>query len=219
MTSQELCFGMSEARIWAIVPAAGAGRRMGQPKQCLPYGTSTLIGAVVQELLTAKIAGIVVVTRSEIEKEMRLPPDPRVLIAYNGQPDSEMIDSIRIGLNELDGLQLAETSADCTTPHSTDGVLVVPADHPEINAPTYVRCMEAFFQHPGSIIVAVHAGRKGHPIIFPFEMRHHVQALPSGLNGLLDKYEHTVKRIELNDPGVLRDIDTPEQYKQLTDEV
>ncbi|MHC4695866.1 MAG: NTP transferase domain-containing protein, partial [Planctomycetota bacterium] len=48
----------AKVRIWAIVPAAGRGRRMGGPKQVLPYHDSTITGAVVQTLIEADVFGV-----------------------------------------------------------------------------------------------------------------------------------------------------------------
>ncbi len=92
----------AKVRIWAIVPAAGRGRRMGGPKQVLPYRDSTIASTVVQTLIEADVVGVVVVTRTVLVNALRLPVDPRVTIALNDR-ESEMIHSIRIGLAGLAG--------------------------------------------------------------------------------------------------------------------
>ena len=70
-----------DVQVWAIVPAAGRGRRVGGPKQLLPYRESTLVGTVTQTLLDARIDRVVVVTRPPLVDALRLPKDPRVAIA------------------------------------------------------------------------------------------------------------------------------------------
>lgn len=236
-------------RVWAVVPAAGMSRRMGKPKQALPFGRSTMAGTVVRTLLEAGVVGVVVVTRSELIARLDLPSDPRVRTAINDDPESEMIDSIRIGLASLgttEGLdRLAAGSPDsllqtpvapsrdsvlgrstvatgggryvfqrAAKPAEEDGVLVVPADMPGVGVDACRACMAAYDRDPSRIVVATHAGRRGHPMIFPFALKASVARLAGGLRMLLDEYPDRILPVAVDDSGVTRDVDTPEDYEQ-----
>ncbi len=192
-------------RVWGIIPAAGLGRRMGRPKQTLTYRGSTMAGTVTTALLTAGASGVVVVTRTELVERLQLPDDSRIDIAINDDPDSEMIDSIRIGIAALDRFQ----------PGERDGVLVVPADMPTLAAQSGCVCMETFRSTSDRIIVATHHGKRGHPIIFPYAMRRIVSNLTGGLRMLPRIHEDRVTLVEVDDPGVRLDVDTNEDYKKL----
>jgi molybdenum cofactor cytidylyltransferase len=204
------CFGhMTEADqdigVWGIIPAAGMGRRMGGPKQSLAYRGSTMAGTVTGTLLAANVSGVVVVTRTELIDALQLPAKPQVHVAINDDADSEMIDSIRIGLSALAPLQ----------PGKDDGVLVVPADMPALSVDSCRACMAAYCTDTRRIVVAAHGGRRGHPIIFPYAMKDTVDNLGGGLNMLLDECSGHLFLVDTIDPGVTTDVDTAGDYERL----
>lgn len=193
------------ARVWGIIPAAGMSRRMGQAKQTLPFGSSTIAGTVTRTLLDAEASGVVVVARTHLVEQLQLPADPRVLVAVNDDADSEMIDSIRIGLAALNRLH----------PGARDGVLVVPADMPALRSQSCRACVAAYVANPDRIVIATHAGRRGHPIIFPLTVRGAVDGLDGGLRMLPRMHPERVFLVEVDDPGVENDVDTVEDYERL----
>lgn len=196
------------SHIWAVVPAAGAGRRMGAAKQSLPYRGSTLAGVVVRTLLDAGVDGLVVVTRTPLAGALDLPDDARVRIAFNDDPASEMIDSVRIGLDELNRL-------DHVRPQAHDGVLVVPADMPALSVTACRKTIAAFVENPEKIVIATHASRRGHPIVFPYRMHGLVTRMQGGLNDLPRRHPEQVRCIEVRDSSVTRDVDTAADYDRL----
>ncbi len=158
-----------DVSIWAIIPAAGVGRRMGRPKQALTYGGSTLTGTVARCLLRAGVDGVVVVTRASLVSPLDLPDDVRVQVALNEVADSDMIDSIRIGLAAIAAATTANRSNAAITRNV--GVLVVPGDMPLLSANISRTCMHAFEADPSRIVVATYGRRRGHPIVFPLVLR------------------------------------------------
>ena len=192
-------------RIWGIIPAAGLSRRMGRPKQSLSYQGSTIAATVARTLLDADLSGVIAVTRTELIGELQLPDDPRLHLAVNDDPNSEMIDSIRIGLATLNRFQ----------PGSHDGVLVVPGDMPTLSSQSCRICIAEYTADPGRIVIATHAGQRGHPIIFPFAMRATIDRLDGGLNMLPRTFPKQVRLVDVDDPGAALDIDTAEDLAQL----
>jgi len=193
------------ARIWGVIPAAGMGRRMGRPKQSLAFRGSTMAGAVVNTVLCAGVSGVVVVTRTELVEKLELPTDPRITMAINDDSESEMIDSIRIGLTTVDEFR----------PGERDGILVVPADMPTLAVETCRVCVDRFRSAPQRIVVAAYQGKRGHPIIFPYAMREIVRGLTGGLRMLPQTYEDRLTLVTVDDPGADLDIDTSEDYEKL----
>lgn len=61
------------------------------------------------------------------------------------------------------------------------------------------------------IVVPVHGGALGHPVIFPARYRDELLALRGdrGARAVLNAHRDDVDEVALDDPGVLRDIDTP----------
>jgi len=195
-------------RIWGIVPAAGMSRRMGTAKQTLPVGTSTMVSAVARTMLAANLDGIVVVTRSELRDALKLPDDPRLIVCFNDDATSQMLDSIRIGLARLSVDHEAALGP-------LDGVLVIPGDMPAVPTEACRACSEVFRKSPDRIVIATHEGRPGHPIIFPLALRPDLDDLPGGLNELRRRHADRVREVPISDPGILRDVDTRQDYAGL----
>lgn len=211
--------GTPITRIYGVVPAAGFGRRMGRSKQTLPFAGTTIVGKITRTLLDAELDGVVVVTRNELVSALDLPMDRRVSVAVNHDPESQMIDSIRIGLSKL-----WEDSLDLGSPHVSEqtqaqranddaGILVVPGDMPGLTASACQLCVRAFREEPRKIVVAVYAGQKGHPLILPSSLRTEVGKLQGGLNFLVRRDPERVRLVETNHHGNIEDIDTWEQYR------
>ncbi len=207
-------------RIWAIVPAAGLGRRMGGPKQTLSYRGSTLAGTVTRTLLAGGVDSLVVVTRAPLVSKLELPDDARVRIAFNDNDAAEMIDSVRIGLTTLVDEQ--DRNCEGTTANSgidsasaPTGVLVVPADMPTVSVDTCRKCISAYEADPQRIVIATHAGRRGHPILFPLSLRAALDRLSGGLNELPRQSPERVHLVEVDDPGATRDVDALTDYESL----
>lgn len=222
-------------RIRAIVPAAGAGRRMGRAKQTLAYGSSTMVATVVSTLLEVPVFGVVVVTRGELLDASRLPDDPRVVVAFNEDPSTQMIDSVRIGLRALSGLDNGATGqatgrttgkatgipyaapiADRNDAHTVDGIMVVPADIPSIRVDTYRKCIAEFSRNPDRLVIAVYDSHRGHPMIIPAAMVDEIDCLSGGLNELPRRFPNLCREVAVDDPGVIRDVDTRADYEKLT---
>ncbi len=229
-------------RVFAIVPAAGQGRRMGADKLLLHVAGRPLLLAVLEPLATADIAGLIVVTRRSLAERLDLaawisapaggrcsqtrvggPCSPSSLV-FNDDPASEMIDSIRIGLSALTAQgprsstsRTGSRSSASRRPSPDDGFLVCPADQPGIATADFNLCIAVFRADPARIVVATHGGRRGHPLIFPAELADFVRstACDGGLRALREHYAERVVLLECASPGVVRDIDTPDEYAQL----
>src|SRR5688500_1587034 len=185
----------------AIIPAAGRSGRMGTTKQLLHVDGKPMLLGIVDALLGGGVARVVVVTNSEVREA--LPSLPlRVDIVLNDDPKTQMIESIRIGL-------LASPAA--------DGYLVCPSDAARITAADVRRCVEAFAETPGHIVIATHDGTRGHPMIFPQTMGAVVQSADcdTGLNLLSQHRPPLVREVACDSPGTVSNVNTPADYEKL----
>ena len=178
---------------------------MGRPKLLLPWGDTTLVGAVVQTLAAAGVERTLLVASPEREDLQRWAHRSGVELAVNPDPDRGMLSSIWAGLEALGGAdRLAEKGF---------GVLISPADLPSVRIETVRRLLDdARASNPA---VPVFEGRRGHPLWIPPRLVGAVMALDLdvGLRQLLDRFPYD--RIAVEDPGIRLDIDTPEQYQRL----
>ena len=131
-------------------------------------------------------------------------------MTLNNDETSEMIDSIRLGLDAWS--RQVEFSP-------RDGVLIYPADQPGITPSAIDACIDAFRINPNRIIVASHAGWRGHPLIFPAALIPFARsrACAEGLNALPQAHPNLVQVVECDSPAVTRDLDTPADYRRLTE--
>ena len=196
----------SRVPVYGILPAAGMSRRMGTPKQSLPVGASTMTARAAQTMLDAGLDAVVVVTRTELVEAIDLPRDDRLLLAFNDDSSSQMLDSILLGLSRLD--EVFGLSAEA-------GVLVIPADMPTVPPDACERCIEAFRKSPSNIFIATCNGKRGHPILFPAALRQTLGEMDGGLNALPRLRADLVSEVVIDNLGVLRDVDTQADYDRL----
>jgi molybdenum cofactor cytidylyltransferase len=175
---------------------------MGHPKQLLKVGGQPMLKTALESLVAAQVNGVVLVTRKTIARQIDLSDLPRVFVAYNENPDSEMIDSVRIGLYAWAARLPAGDH---------DGFLVLPADHPGISTADIDTCIGAFRAAPDRIAIASRAGRRGHPIIFPAALISFVLSpdCDRGLHALPHTFPERVLLVPCHSAGVTKDVDTP----------
>jgi CTP:molybdopterin cytidylyltransferase MocA len=188
----------------AVVPAAGASRRMGRPKLLLPWEGSTVLEATLAALLSGGVDRVVVVTEPGGGILARWPPPPRVTLAENPTPRLGMLSSVRAGLAAL---------AAAAPPRL---LLVCPGDLPALRAET-VRELLAVQRRHGGIVVPACRGRRGHPILVPRRWLPEIGRLDEavGLRQLLRVAADDLLAQPVEDAGTVLDVDTPEAYESL----
>jgi nicotine blue oxidoreductase len=181
---------------------------MGSAKQLLDVGGRPMLRAVLEPLLAAAVAGVVVVTHSAIAKQIEVGDLGYVALAINDDERSEMIDSVRQGIRVW---RLRAKIGD------NDAFLVCPVDHPGITVDDHNACIAAFREDCTRINIATRDGRSGHPIIFPAALARFVEstACDGGLNALPRVHADRVHRVPCASTGVTHDVDTPEDYQQI----
>ena len=214
---------MSESapvRVFGIVPAAGASRRMGRPKQLLDVRGTPMLQTVINTLLAdasnraderqdgavGSLDGVVVVTSSSINAALQFSADSRFSTVINDDPETEMLASILLGVDAIKGSH---------QPDDRDAFLVCPGDMPNISGRTVRTCAREYRAHPGSIIIAVANKKNGHPIVVPFGLREDVQACRGeGLKKMLATHAELVRHVA-TDATTQTDIDTQTDYDAL----
>lgn len=196
-------------RLLAIIPAAGRSRRMGQPKLLLDIAGQTVISRVLSALRQAGVPRTLVVVRSDDEELIREVRQAGGEVVTPAVAPDEMRQSVQFALQHI-----RQTEADFG---SYTGWMLVPADHPTLHPEVIQRLIAAWSDHPQLIAVPVHAGRRGHPTLFPWSMVDDVFSLPTdqGLNQLLRMNPEHVLEVEVPDSRVLDDLDTPEDLLRL----
>jgi molybdenum cofactor cytidylyltransferase len=109
------------------------------------------------------------------------------------------------------------------SPADEDAFLVAPADMPKLSSAIVRKLIGEHRREPGRILVPTLAGRRGHPVLFPWRMAAlaHNLGADEGLNALFDRNrfeavacDHLIRENE----QPFGDLDTPEQYQRLASE-
>ncbi|HEX6851126.1 MAG TPA: nucleotidyltransferase family protein [Candidatus Polarisedimenticolaceae bacterium] len=187
----------------AIVLAAGASSRMGRPKALLPVEGTTFLGHVLATLRAAGVSTVRVVLgqhADEIRQHAALRTD---VVVINPTPEAGMLSSVRHGVRAL--------------PEEVDAFLLWPVDHPTVMPDTVRKLVAAFREGGAPIVVPVHAGRRGHPVLFAARLKDELLRAPDsvGARAVVVAHEDGLRAVEVHDPGVLADVDTPEAYARI----
>jgi molybdenum cofactor cytidylyltransferase len=194
----------SQVRVFGLIPAAGWSRRMGKPKQLLPWGRATILETVMDTVGAGGVDGLVVVTHSRIMAALELTSTRQHAIVVLDDPNAEMLASIIAGARRLQARYDA-------APH--DAFLVCPGDLPRMTASIVQACVSAARRQPGRVVAAHCAGRARHPIVVPFDRLDRLDGLRGqGLRGLLTEAGEPLERVAISDETPFGDIDTPADY-------
>lgn len=195
--------------IAGVLPAAGLSRRMGRPKLILPVGGISLIARVLTALREGGVSVVVVVTPPR-DTPGALPlireaeGQGAIVIVPDHQP-ADMRASVEIAIAELEKSR--------TTPSI---LLLAPADSPGMTAATVGRVVDRARAEPDRIILPSFGGKRGHPVALPWNVARAVRDLPAGVgvNALIALHADGVVELAIDDPGVIADLDTPEDYRR-----
>lgn len=181
-----------------LLLAAGMSRRMGSPKPLLDFGGKTALEICLESLLNSGVQAIVVVTNPMLYAKLSsLAHGLPVRFVVNPNRDSEMGDSLRLGIRALNGHR--------------EGVLVSLIDQPLVKTATVRALIRAFVEDATKIVIPTHKGKKGHPVLLPSKILATLGANET-LKGLISRHDYRVRVIETPDPAVLLDLDTKEAY-------
>lgn len=189
-----------EPEIWAVILAAGESKRMNGPKLILPYGKTSIIGHLVENIRKSDIENIMVVLGGWKEELAKAIKGLSVKCCFNVNYKSGMLSSVICGLNSL--------------PSTTGAAIIFPGDQPEISPDLINELRRVLNHNTKGIIVAVHNGKRGHPILIRRNFFPQVERLNAGigLRELLSKFPDEVFEVEAGNDHILMDIDTQDDY-------
>ena len=104
--------------------------------------------------------------------------------------------------------------------HPDDAWLLAPADHPALDVDVVRQLCVAYARQPGqTILIPTYEGRRGHPALLRWRHAAGIRALPpgEGINAYLRLHAAETLELPVTDPGVLVNLDTPEDYARLRD--
>ncbi|HXH11387.1 MAG TPA: nucleotidyltransferase family protein [Alphaproteobacteria bacterium] len=184
-----------------VVLAAGESRRMGTPKQLLPFGDRTILERVVDTLLAAGVGEVIVVLGHLADRMREVLGERPVQTVVNERYRDGMLSSIKTGVQAI-GMEF-------------DAVLFALGDQPHIESAIVRQIIIQYRTGTEGIVIPRYGAKKGHPIIVNLhKYREAILNLPEhvGLNALMQEHAGDVRLLDVVTDDILRDIDVPEDY-------
>ena len=183
-----------------LILAAGESTRMGSPKALLDFRGETFLDRLTR-VFSQFCAPVVVVIGAQADKIRSGVRSPeRVIFAQNAN----------YGLGQLSSMQCGLRMA----PEKIEGVLFTLVDHPNVQPST----IAALLEEPRPLLAIPRwQGRRGHPIYFGAGLIGEFLALPpdSQAKVVISRHSDDARCIDVDDPGILADVDDAAAYKRL----
>lgn len=189
--------------ISCVILAAGCSERMGKDKLALKIKEKTILEHSVKNALKSRVGEVIVVTRPESSWVKDLFPEQTVKVVFNPFYQQGISSSLKAGL--LASHPLAQ------------GIIFALGDQPFITAEVYNTLIESYACKLNLVTCPLFKGKRGNPVLFD----RRTWPLLMELNG--DKGgkqiftflpEKEIFNVETSCPGVLQDIDTPEDFQK-----
>jgi CTP:molybdopterin cytidylyltransferase MocA len=186
-----------------VVLAGGKSGRMGELKPLLPLDNAPAVVRSVRAFTDIGVEPVVVLGFSAA----------RVAEVLLGSGASHVINhGFERGMysSVVTGISAADPAADWLS--------VLPVDAPLVRAETIGHLVRAAVAATDvDVAYPVYDGRRGHPPVFRGALREEVllQEPTGGLRALLATHEDRALDVPVDDPGIIVDMDRPEDYERL----
>ena len=193
-------------KVAGIILAAGESSRMGRDKALLEYRGATFLEHLLG-LFLPRVTPVVVVLGHHADRiAATIAPRVGLQVAINANYQAGQLSSLQTGIRAL--------------PPDAPAALVTLVDHPAVAAATIDAMLERFGSTAAALVVPRCQGRRGHPVLFSRRLLGEILALPSSATAkqVVHAYQEEAVYLDVDDPGAVRDIDTPAEYQSLLEE-
>ncbi len=186
----------------AVIPAAGRSHRMGTPKALLDAGGFTFLARILSSLREGGAGPLLVVVRKLADPAAVEAQRHGAEAILNPDPSPGPVSSLQAGIRTL--------------PETAAAVLFAPVDHPLFSPDTVRALIRGFRETRAPLVVPAFEGWRGHPVLFGRDLFPELleEHLPEGARTVVRRYLDDRLLVPVNDPGILADLDTPEEYRK-----
>ena len=193
-------------RVSAVVLAAGRSTRMGEAKQLLRIDEQTILERTIENVSASRVEEAVLVLGFEAELiRQKLPAAllDSVQVVINENHQSGMSSSLRAGLAAVN--------------LESDAALIVLADQPLVRPETMNLIVEQYRGSDAEIVIPHYQGSRGNPVLLDRSVFAEAMALEGdvGCRSIFAQHTKGILRVDVDDPGILADIDSREDYERL----
>jgi CTP:molybdopterin cytidylyltransferase MocA len=198
--------------IAGVVLAGGRSSRMGSPKALLDFRGQPFVVRILEALEALEVKTRVVVVGPDAPRIRPALAGHECLIVENDDVEAGPIASLRAALRALE-------------PVRPSAALAWPVDLPHVRVTTVERLLEAFRRAspPAPAVVPTFAERRGHPVLWGAalfeELLTSESATRHGARAVLHAHDAEIVAVAVDDPAVIDDLNTPEDYERLVREL
>lgn len=192
-------------RIAALVLAAGRSTRFGQSNKLVAdLDGEAVVRRTVRAVLASAARPVVVVTGHMADEVRAALAGLDVTFADSPNYREGLAQSLKAGLSAF---------------HPRfDGVLIALGDMPAVTGADIDRLIAGFAPKEGrSIVVPVHAGKRGNPVLFAAHLVPELRAVEgdAGAKHVITQHPDELAEVEISSARIFADVDTPEALEQL----
>jgi molybdenum cofactor cytidylyltransferase len=188
--------------IVGIILSAGESKRMGTPKQLLPWGKTIILQRIVDMASASRLEMILLILgyrADEIASRISLSPLSRILV--NQDFKEGMSSSVKCGITNA--------------PPDAEAFMILLGDQPFIDTQVINTLIDAYHTGGQGITIPVHNGRRGHPVIFDARYREELLAISDqGAREVVNRHATDIFEVHMDSPNILSDLDTPHDYQE-----
>jgi len=191
-----------------MILAAGESSRMGRDKALLDYRGSTFLNHLIS-LFLPRLSPVVVVLGHNA---------PAIRAVISASPATESAD-LRVVINDryklgmLSSLQAGVRAL----PPGAPGALFTLVDHPAVQESTLDQLIEAFARGDAPLVIPRYQAKRGHPVAASRAILEEILALPAETSAkdVIHAHRSETRFLDVVDPGVITDVDSPPEYEDL----
>jgi len=190
----------------AVILSAGASSRMGRPKALLPYREGTFLEHLIQVTRHSRIGVTRVVLGAGAEEIRTIAKLDASVVVVNPRWEQGQLSSICAGIRSLEGIE-------------TEGIVLCPVDHPLVSARLVGDLVAQFYLNAKTIVLPVHNGRRGHPVIFSSALYGELLTAPADKGARAVVWAHSADILEVptDEQGVVLNLNDPDMLRHATE--
>jgi len=179
---------------------------MGSPKPLLPVGGSTYLQHVLATLTRAPVGPVLTVLGCQAPRVIEACALDEDSVVLNEDWERGMASSLQAGLRAL---QVRAPDA--------RAALVALVDTPRFAVGTVTALVTTFLRTAAPVVLPVHDGRHGHPVLFARTVWEALLRLgpDEPPSRVVEAYRDRLEEAPVDDPWILRDADTPAEHERL----
>ena len=195
----------NHSRIGAVILAAGMSSRMGETKQLLRLGERTLLEEVLENVRAAGVNDAVLVLGHAADTIGKSIAPGNVKVVVNHAYSEGMGSSLRAGISVL--------------PAEIGAALIVLADQPFVRPATLGLLMEQYRSSSAQIVIPIYRGFRGNPVLLDRSVFPEIMELTGdiGCRAIFGNHLEGIVKLPVDDPGILIDFDSKEDFEKLKD--